>query len=905
VNRLLIFAENSLPDGGSKGERAERLPLDSEHWLRQAEDINQEAIPAVLSGNCWVVIKFGGTSVSTGENWRHIVTIVKRHLQASHKVLIVCSAITQVSNKLEALLKAALENKHVNAIEELAVIHQKLCDSLGIDFTHHLGPHFTRLSHLAEGVSLIGEVSPRIRAQVMAYGELMLTLMGAAFLRSEQLTVDWADARELLTAAHDSLAHHNASYLMARCTIDQDLELKNKLNLLGPVVITQGFIAGNHARETVLLGRGGSDTSAAYFAAKIDAQFCEIWTDVEGIFTANPKQIPEARLLERLDYDEAQEIASMGGKVLHPNCLPPLKQHKIPLYVKCTFLPDNAGTEVSLTDEKTATQIKSVICKYGVSLISIETISMLHQVGFLANIFNCFKQRGISIDLVSTSESSVTVSLDNQVTAGDLSLIQLLLQDLSAFGKAQLKGPCATVSLIGHHIRASLPKLGEVFEVFSQQQIHLLSQAANDLNLTFVVDEDQAERLAQKIHALLIESNHSLVKTAGIAPKRIAWWENKQNLLLALVHKQQQTLFVYDSDCLQNRAQQLLECDAIDSIYYAIKANSNADILKQFYHLGLNFECVSWNEVLFVLDLFPEIPRSRILFTPNFASRKEYENAIREKIWLTLDSLYPLQHWPEIFTDQKVLLRFDPGQGYGHHHYVCTGGTDSKFGIPLSELSVLLALIDLHQISVVGLHAHVGSGILREQTWKENFAALCRLLPHFPETKIINVGGGFGVAENVSQQPLNLVAINTMLSQAKSAFPHLQIWIEPGRYLVAEAGVLLARVTQVKNKNETIFVGIETGMNSLIRPALYGSYHEIVNLTRLNDKPGMTAHIVGPICESGDILGYSRILPETVEGDVLLIANTGAYGRAMSSHYNMREPALECQLPLTVSLEIS
>ena len=125
-------------------------------------------------------------------------------------------------------------------------------------------------------------------------------------------------------------------------------------------------------------------------------------------------------------------------------------------------------------------------------------------------------------------------------------------------------------------------------------------------------------------------------------------------------------------------------------------------------------------------------------------------------LWVTLDSLYPLQAWPEIFTGQRILLRFDPGQGYGHHHYVCTGGSDSKFGIPLSELMTLLELVKQHRVTVIGLHAHVGSGILREKTWKENYVTLTQLLPHFPDVTVINVGGGLGVTENSSQTPLDI-----------------------------------------------------------------------------------------------------------------------------------------------------
>ena len=139
-------------------------------------------------------------------------------------------------------------------------------------------------------------------------------------------------------------------------------------------------------------------------------------------------------------------------------------------------------------------------------------------------------------------------------------------------------------------------------------------------------------------------------------------------------------------------------------------------------------------------------------------------------------------------------------------------------------------------------------------------------------------------------------ALNASLREVRAEYPGFSLWIEPGRFLVARAGVLLARVTQVKQKADLTYVGVETGMNSLIRPALYGAYHEIVNLTRLDEPRTEVAHVVGPICESGDTLGYARSLPATGEGDVLLVATVGAYGRAMSSSYNSREPARECLL---------
>ena len=164
---------------------------------------------------------------------------------------------------------------------------------------------------------------------------------------------------------------------------------------------------------------------------------------------------------------------------------------------------------------------------------------------------------------------------------------------------------------------------------------------------------------------------------------------------------------------------------------------------------------------------------------------------------------------------------------------------------------------------------------------------------NFPNAKVINLGGGLGLAEKPGQLPLDINVLNESLLAVKLRYPHLSFWLEPGRFFVAESGIILAKVTQCKEKGKVRFIGVETGMNSLIRPALYGSYHHIVNLSCLNHENTGFAHIVGPICESGDTLGYDRLLPTTQENDIILIANTGAYGHCMSSSYNMRPPAKE------------
>ena len=179
------------------------------------------------------------------------------------------------------------------------------------------------------------------------------------------------------------------------------------------IVITQGFIASDEDGNTVLLGRGGSDTSAAYLAAKLRAQRLEIWTDVPGMFSANPRSTPSARLLRSLHYDEAQEIATSGAKVLHPRCILPARQYRIPLHVYATQVPDCPRAPCSGAEGADGgAQVKAVCIKKGITLISLESPGMWHQVGFLADAFQVFKEHGMSVDLVSTSETNVTVSLD-------------------------------------------------------------------------------------------------------------------------------------------------------------------------------------------------------------------------------------------------------------------------------------------------------------------------------------------------------------------------------------------------------------------------------------------------------------------------------------------------------------
>jgi diaminopimelate decarboxylase/aspartate kinase len=286
-----------------------------------------------------------------------------------------------------------------------------------------------------------------------------------------------------------------------------------------------------------------------------------------------------------------------------------------------------------------------------------------------------------------------------------------------------------------------------------------------------------------------------------------------------------------------------------------------------------------------------------MLFTPNFAPRKEYRRAVEMGLPLTVDNLHVLEKWGRELAGQAVFLRLDPGSGLGHHKLVRTAGSHSKFGIPLAELDRALTLCRAHDIRIRGLHAHTGSGIMHPDNWHRSLETLGEAARRIDSVEIINLGGGLGVPDRADELPLDMTAMDGGLAELKRQLPRsVQVWIEPGRYVVSPAGALLARVTQTKGKGDVRYVGVATGMNSLSRPALYGAWHEIVNLSRIDEPGDHVYNVVGPICETGDILGLDRLLPQSSEGDILLIANTGAYGAAMASRYNLREPAGELVL---------
>ncbi|MEZ4316058.1 MAG: bifunctional aspartate kinase/diaminopimelate decarboxylase [Myxococcota bacterium] len=853
----------------------------------------------------WVVLKYGGTSVATAEKWG---TIARRaaELSSGNRVWIVASALSQVSNRLERAMDAAVHGEPLTALASIEADHLRLADDLGLDDDDRapLLDLLGDLRQLLEGIRLTAEASPRLRARVMSFGELASTRLGVAALRRAGVNARWVDARAILKST-GARQHASDAFLQAEIPVVVDPSIGEAAAGDAQVVLTQGFIGRNADGHTVLLGRGGSDTSASLFGALLQAERVEIWTDVHGMFTANPREIPTARLVRALAYREAQELAAMGAKVLHPRCLVPVAKARIPLEIRNTEAPDAQGTRVE-ADAGDDAVVTAVVRRSGVTLVTLSTLAMWGAPGFLAKAFACFAELGISIDLVATSQSAVSVTLDHIPGGADGDSFRELVERLNELGRVRVVTPCAVVSIVGRRIRAVLHELGGAFQVFREHEVHLVSESSEDLNLSFVVSEDDAPRLTKRLHDVLFapQANDARLgptweqlhrAETPVLPAYPRWWTAEVPRLEASCPPGE-ARYVYHLETVRQRGQALFDTlTHASGLYYAIKANPHPEILEVVAALGFGMECVSIGEVKRVRSVLgADHP---ILFTPNFCPVREYADALEAGAEVTIDGPDVLALAPDTFRGASLALRVDPGAGAGHHEKVVTAGAHAKFGHPASALGEVVEAAAALGVRLTGLHSHVGSGILEPGAWMRTGDVLSALVPHLPDLEWIDLGGGLGVVERPGQTPLDLAALNESLGLVRANLPaSIGLRMEPGRYLVSEAGVLVARVTQVREKGAVRFVGLATGMNSLIRPALYGAWHGIHNLTRLAEPPVGYAHVVGPICETGDVLGRDRLLPATFAHDLVLVDNAGAYGHAMSSRYNDRDPAAEVVL---------
>ena len=1064
------------------------------------------------ASSSYIVLKFGGTSVATAVRWQTIISQMKRCQKDGFRPCVVVSAVTTITNRMSHCIDEALQNikpsesgsafqgvrdVHLNLINELglpALANNDLNDiddatffKTGIQAIHTL---LDDLEQLLNGVRLTREetdpcASPRIRARISAFGELMSSQIGLLAIRAAGIPCVRLDARRLLHSTETALQQDEDRYLESNVDpISNPTLFKNEVNKkcsemgiqaaphgygANCAVITQGFIASTPRGATCLLGRGGSDTSAALFAALLQAERLEIWTDVHGLFTSDPRHVNNTRLIREVSYRVAQELASMGAKVLHPRCLIPAAWAGIPVEVHNTNDPngpcskivssDLAPTSLELDRQKQELQnatsegnpspalspasralqnasstvpfpslkltaedshVMAVTCRSGQVLLNIKNMNMWGEAGFLSRVFAPFGELDVSVDLVATSQYAVSLTLDHIPGGVHGDVFARLLGRLNKLGAVSTREPCAVVSIVGERLRNALPELGAALEELRKREVHLMTQSSEDLNLSFVVDEGQAKDLVAGLHRRLfpesleeydaadsgnvirfsslgetwenlkrrmssledkngdtsgdtsgdssgetsgdtsgntsgdtsgdlsvqqssaISTNEIKIKTEEISNNSSSfvsnassnnepWWKssNAMSSLHRLATEDtsgRASHYVYDMHTVRQRCSQLTDAlvtpkdDTSPSclmggLLYAMKANHHPELLRVISShnsetMPFGLECVSIEEVRVARQVLGS--KGTIQFTPNFCPVSEYAEAFRAGATVVVDNVDILRLYPEIFQGKSVGLRIDPhahtveeNLKHGHHSHVRTSGGKQKFGLPVAEATaVTIEAQDVLNVTITGIHVHVGSGVMDPTVWLETAQKICTLILNtkqdartdvFQNIEWIDIGGGLGIGMDLIALRDTLLPISKLLVNLKKS--PVAMRMEPGRFVVADAGVLITQVTQIRKKAGRVFVGVATGMNSLIRPALYQAKHAIHNLSKLlEDTEGedMLCDVVGPICESADVLGHGRMLPSTTTpGDVILIEHGGAYGHCMSSNYNLRVPAIE------------
>ncbi|MGD2247409.1 MAG: diaminopimelate decarboxylase [Candidatus Methanofastidiosia archaeon] len=361
------------------------------------------------------------------------------------------------------------------------------------------------------------------------------------------------------------------------------------------------------------------------------------------------------------------------------------------------------------------------------------------------------------------------------------------------------------------------------------------------------------------------------------------------DLLFRIVEEYGTPVYVYNQDTIEQKYADLDTSISFSPkrIYYACKANSNLALLKIFEELGSFIDVVSPGEIFLALKAGFE--PERLLFTGNNLTQSEMEYAINNNILLTVDSLSQLKTYGKLNPHSDVSVRINPNLGAGHHAYVVTGGIDSKFGIYFLKIYDILDIARKYQLNIIGLHMHIGSGILEYRILLKGIESLLECASHFKNLDFIDIGGGIGISHTQKSFDLPLYgqAVTDMFQQWVKGHGEITLAVEPGRFLVAESGVLLTTVTSIKENFENTFVGVDTGFNHFMRPILYNAQHKITVLGS-HFKNEKKVSICGNICENGDILAKNIVLPHVEEGNILIIHNTGAYGVSMASQYNSR-----------------
>jgi aspartate kinase len=443
-----------------------------------------------------IVMKFGGTSVEDAKAIDRAASIVKG--RQSERPVVVVSAMAKVTDALLAMGRAAgagdrdaalklargLRERHYNAAGEL------LGTGIFTQFHSELEADFDSLDELLRGIAAVGELTPRTADHVAAFGEVLASKLVTAAFSARGMDSTLVDSRECIVT--DS-THTRAVPLMDETNERLRLKLKPVLDD-GRLPVMGGFIAATRAGVTTTIGRGGSDFSAAIVGAGLGADRIEIWTDVDGMMTTDPNLCPEARRIKVISFDEAAELAYFGAKVLHPATVLPAIQKNIPVYVLNSRNPSCEGTKITARAPRCRNSFKAIAAKKRITIIDVAAPRMLMAHGFLKAIFDAFDRHRVPVDVVSTSEVSVSLTVDSNES------IPALAADLAKLADVKYEGRKAIVCLVGENLREIPGIAARVFGILTDVNIRMISQGASEINLTFVIDENDVPGVVQRLH---------------------------------------------------------------------------------------------------------------------------------------------------------------------------------------------------------------------------------------------------------------------------------------------------------------------------------------------------------------------------------------------------------------------
>jgi aspartate kinase len=441
-----------------------------------------------------IVMKFGGTSLESAEALQAMISIVQQRLD--QKPVVVVSALGKTTNRLIELARSAAAGDQTYAarLNELRRYHWDTAIQL-IRSQHFeelggfLEQHFQELSQILGGLAVLGELTPRSLDAVSSYGERLSSRIVCMALYCAGVPTVHVDARDMIvTDARHTQAAPDLKETYSRLKKHVKRVTERRVPVMG------GFIASTATGVTTTLGRGGSDYTAAIVGAGIGAQEIQIWTDVDGMLTTDPRIVPEARRLRTISFSEAAELAYFGAKVLHPYTVRPAMDKNVPVVILNSRKPAVEGTRVISSQVKTSNVVKAIACKRGIVLVNIHSAKMLMAHGFLKRVFEVFEKWETPVDVVATSEVSVSLTID------DANALASLRQDLEQFAEVSVEIKRAIISLVGEGLRDTAGVAARVFSALQDVNVRMISQGASLLNLSLVVADGDLERAVKALH---------------------------------------------------------------------------------------------------------------------------------------------------------------------------------------------------------------------------------------------------------------------------------------------------------------------------------------------------------------------------------------------------------------------